>query len=249
MRVAVLTDVHANLPALEAALSAIQEERCDAIYHTGDAIGIGPFPAECLDRLLATPRMHLIMGNHDAWFAFGLPQPQPAWMSDGEVAHQQWVHAQLDPALRAVVARWPYVVQEEWEGVRVTLLHYALDATRHDFISIVREPTPADLDGIFAPYQAEVVFYGHHHPASDLHGRRRYVNPGSLGCSRKSIAHFAILDCRDGSYTLEHHVVPYDDTSLFVEMERRQVPERDFICRVFFARDHPGLAGSPSSVP
>ncbi len=82
MKVAVLTDVHANLPALEATLRAIEDAGCEAIYHTSDAIGIGPFPAECLTRLLATPRMRLIMGNHDAWFAFGLPQPQPAWMSD-----------------------------------------------------------------------------------------------------------------------------------------------------------------------
>ena len=74
MKVAVLTDVHANLPALEATLRVIEDAGCEAIYHTGDAIGIGPFPAECLARLLATPRMRLIMGNHDAWFAFGLPQ-------------------------------------------------------------------------------------------------------------------------------------------------------------------------------
>ena len=237
MKVAVLTDVHANLPALEAALGAIEHEHCDAIYHTGDAIGIGPFPAECLDRLLATPRMHLIMGNHDAWFASGLPRPQPSWMSDGEVAHQQWVHAQLDPGLRAVVARWPYVIHEEWEEVRVTLLHYVLDDTGQDFTAIVLDPTPVDLDRMFAAHRSELVFYGHHHPASDLHGRARYVNPGSLGCFDKPVARFAILQCTAGAYTLQHHAVPYDDTSLFEELERRQVPEREFISRVFFARN------------
>jgi predicted phosphodiesterase len=76
MRIAVFTDVHGNLPALEAALAAIERARCDAIYHTGDAIGIGPYPAECLDRLLHAPRVYCVMGNHDAWFAYGLPQPQ-----------------------------------------------------------------------------------------------------------------------------------------------------------------------------
>jgi predicted phosphodiesterase len=237
MKVAVLTDVHANLPALDAALSAIADAGCHAIYHTGDAIGIGPFPAECLARLLATPGMRLIMGNHDAWFAFGLPQPQPTWMSDGEMAHQQWTHAQLDPALRPVVAAWPYVVQDVWDGVRVTLLHYALDGSGREFIPIVREPTSVNLDRIFAPYQSHIVFYGHHHPASDLRGQQRYVNPGSLGCHRQAVARFTILNCGNGSYTLEHHAVPYDDTSLFAEIDRRQVPERDFICRVFFARD------------
>jgi hypothetical protein len=92
------------------AICAIERVGCDAIYHTVDAIGIGPYPAESLDRLLHTPRVRCVMGNHDAWFAYGLPQPQPSWMSEGEVAHQRWVHAALDPALRPVVARWPYVI-------------------------------------------------------------------------------------------------------------------------------------------
>ena len=46
MKIAVLTDVHGNLPALQIAMRAIRRERCDAVFHTGDAIGIGPFPAE-----------------------------------------------------------------------------------------------------------------------------------------------------------------------------------------------------------
>lgn len=45
-RIVIITDVHANLPALEAALAAIRADGATAIYHIGDAIGIGPFPAE-----------------------------------------------------------------------------------------------------------------------------------------------------------------------------------------------------------
>ena len=45
MRIAVMTDSHANLPALRTALKAIRKEGCDAVFHTGDAIAIGPYPA------------------------------------------------------------------------------------------------------------------------------------------------------------------------------------------------------------
>src|SRR5688572_9029442 len=110
MRVAVITDIHANLPALTAALTAIAREGYDLLVHTGDAIGIGPFPAECVERLLGTPNIRCLMGNHDAWFAHGLPSPRPAWMSEGEVTHQQWTHTQLDPTLRSVIMTWPYVL-------------------------------------------------------------------------------------------------------------------------------------------
>lgn len=82
-RIAVITDAHANLPALDAALAAIRGDGVAAVYHTGDAIGIGPFPAEVLDRLLHEPRMRSVMGNHDAWFAFGLPCPRLARMGEG----------------------------------------------------------------------------------------------------------------------------------------------------------------------
>src|SRR5215216_5717191 len=139
-KIAVITDAHANLPALDAALAAIAREGCDAIYHTGDAIAIGPYPAECLDRLAHTPKLHLLMGNHDAWFAHGLPSPRPDWLSDEELVHQIWTHQRLDPALRATVAGWPYVVREDFGGLAVTFLHYALAPSGRDFAPIVPDP-------------------------------------------------------------------------------------------------------------
>ncbi len=78
MKIAVLTDVHGNLPALQAVLRAIRREDADAIFRTGDAIGIGPFPAECLELLLSTSVVHLTCGNHDAWFSSGIPEPLSA---------------------------------------------------------------------------------------------------------------------------------------------------------------------------
>ena len=66
MRVVVITDVHANLPALKAVLESIRVEGYDALVHTGDAIAIGPYPAECLDLLLGVPNIRFVMGNHDA---------------------------------------------------------------------------------------------------------------------------------------------------------------------------------------
>lgn len=237
-RLAVMTDVHANLPALDAALAAIRAEGCDAIYHTGDAIGIGPYPAECLDRLLQTPNMRLVMGNHDAWFAFGLPRPQPAWMSDGEVAHQRWTHAQLDPALRAVVAAWPSAIYEDVGGRRVALAHYGLDASWRCCASLVKDPVPGDLDSLFATLRASaIVFYGHDHTPLDTIGRARYVNPGSLGCHHQPLARFAILTVTaDGSYDIARHAVPYDDRDLFRQFVAREVPERVFIRETFFGR-------------
>ena len=239
MKIVVFTDVHGNLPALQAALQAIRREGCDAIFHTGDSIGIGPYPAECLELLLDTPRMHLIMGNHDAWFAYGLPDPQPSWMSDGEVKHQQWVHSCIDTSLRTMVGEWPYLVQDIFEDIRVSFLHYGLTESQRDFVPIIRDPEPADLDELFSNPDSDIVFYGHHHPNSDIASKARYVNPGSLGCHTEPVARFAVLECRQNRYELEVRRISYDDSTLFLEFEKRKVPEREFIIRAFFGGRYP----------
>ena len=246
MKIAVLTDVHGNLPALQVALRAIEQENADAIFHTGDAIGIGPFPAECLELLLSTPHMSLICGNHDSWFSTGLPEPQPPWMSDGELKHQQWVHSCLDPSLRATVGEWPYLIQDVYEGIRVSFLHYGLAESQVDFKSIIKNPNPADLDNVFADIKSDLVFYGHDHSPSDLVGMARYVNPGSLGCHTEPIARFAILELRRRSYELKMRHITYDDSALFQHFESRNVPQRDFIYQAFFGGRHPQLRPEPN---
>ncbi len=228
MKIAVVTDLHANLPALRCALDAIRREGFDLIYHCGDVIGIGPHPAECLDLLLNTKNVRFIMGNHDAFFAFGIP-PE---MSAGE--NDRWTHSQLSPSLRVLMADWPFVETQVFEGVEVAFVHYGLQPSGRDFLGIVPRPTPPDLDGLFAGLPAHVLFYGHHHLASDLSGLARYVNPGSLGCFDRAIARYSILECRNRQFRLEHRAVPYADGGLFADFERRGVPERDFIYKAFF---------------
>lgn len=233
-KIAIFTDVHANWPALEAALQAIAPLNCDYLVHMGDAISIGPHPAETMACLLQTPNLHLIMGNHDAIFAFGIPRPRPAWMSESELAHEQWVQAQLRLDWRDQVAQWPFVLTETFAGVTVTFLHYALKATGRDFASIMKNPDAAALDTLFAPYPGDLIFYGHTHQLSDLTGQRRYVNPGSLGCHTQAVARFVILECHEGQYHLTHHAVPYDDAPLAAAFQERNVPDRKFIWKTFF---------------
>jgi predicted phosphodiesterase len=234
MRLIVFSDVHANLPALKAIHSAIQADGYDLAVHTGDVLAIGPFPAECLDLLLNMPRTRLIMGNHDAYFAFGIPRPLPPSMSDGEYQHQLWTHRQIDPRLRAVVAEWPFVIEQENEEVATTFLHYQMNESGYDYVPVTRHPGFGDLDQLFARQRPSLLFFGHDHDASDIQGRMRYVNPGSAGCFTKAVARYALVAFSKGNYTIEHRQVSYDDAELFQEFERCRVPERDFIYKAFF---------------
>ena len=237
MKIGVITDAHANLPALEAALHALRAEGCDAIVHVGDAIAIGPFPAECVELLRSTPNLECLMGNHEVYCVDGLPTPQPAYMSDGEVHHQRWTHAQITTSMRDWLAQWPFTLDRELEGVKVRFQHYGL-LSGHDFVFILANPTGADLDRIFGLHGAALVFYGHSHGDSDVQAPSgtRYVNPGSLGCHATALGRYCIATFARGQFVVEHRLVPYDDRVLFDAFEQRQVPERQFIYRTFFGR-------------
>jgi predicted phosphodiesterase len=236
-RIAVLSDVHANLPALDAALVNIARLGADVVYHTGDAIGIGPFPAECVDRLRNRPSTHLLMGNHDAWFAFGLPDESVTWMSAEEREHQDWVHAQLDPTLKQVVAAWPYASSLRIDGLRLDFLHYPLD-NAGDFHA-PQDLTPEGAAALFQLPTSTLVFFGHDHRAWDVTAAgTRFINPGSLGCCRDAVARFVIVEVETGgNYSLSFHGAPYDPRPVFHALESRLVPARDYIRHTFLPHD------------
>ena len=245
LRIAVFSDVHGNLPALKAALHQIQEDKVDSIYHLGDMIGIGPFPAECLDLWSKTPRTVSLMGNHDAFLVYGLPDPLPSSITPEEADHHRWIFSTVNPSLRLMVSAWPFSLVKQLGGLVVVFLHYALDETGRRYLSFLKNPEPSDLDSLFgrmdlgldAGMDVDLVLYGHDHRESDMVGKARYLSPGSLGCYSEAVARYLILEIdNDSECRITKHMVPYDDTSIFAELERRKVPARETICRSFFPR-------------
>lgn len=234
MKIAVITDAHANLPALTAALKAIDTEACDAIFHMGDAISIGPYPSECIDLMQRTPNFKSVLGNHDLYFVNSLPNPQPTWMSDGEVQHQLWTHKQLGDQRRSMIAQWPLIHEDMFEGVKTIFVHYGLTATGNDFRTVIHNPSGTDLDKMFAVFRTELLFFGHDHDPTDLMEKRRYINPGSLGCCSQAVARYTLAKFSDGRVDIQHCRVSYDDKELYEAFEERKVPEREFIYKVFF---------------
>ena len=65
MRIGIFSDVHSNLPALEAAIKAYESERIDRFICLGDVVGYGARPQECADRVRDLAAV-TILGNHDA---------------------------------------------------------------------------------------------------------------------------------------------------------------------------------------
>lgn len=237
MKIGIFQDVHANLPALQRALSYFHQMKCDKIVHVGDLIGIGPYPKEVMGLAMNSDNLTLIMGNHDYWYGFGLPNPQPSFMSEEELLHQRWTHHQIGNDYRHLVQKWKFV--EEWSlksGSNVGFQHYGYDQKANWFKAFLKEPDARKLDLLFIERHSDIIFYGHHHTASDIEGRCRYVNLGSAGCYSEPQVRLGVLNCTKEGWTLEKVTLDYDDNGLMEEFDRRKVPARDFVRANFITR-------------
>ena len=85
MRLAIFSDVHSNLPALEAVLADIEREGVDARYVLGDLVGYAPWPNEVLERLQAA-RIPVVMGNYDDGTGFDRDECGCAYIDPTEKA-------------------------------------------------------------------------------------------------------------------------------------------------------------------
>jgi predicted phosphodiesterase len=92
MRVLVLSDIHANLSALDAVLADAGE--FDAVWCLGDLVGYGPEPNECVERIRGLPNLVCLLGNHDA---AALGQIDTEVFNTEAKLSVQWTQAHLTP--------------------------------------------------------------------------------------------------------------------------------------------------------
>ena len=200
MRILVVADLHGNLAALEAMLA----EPHDALICLGDLVGFGPEPLACVRRIRSEARA-VVQGNHDHAMAEqqrapGGPEPFHSLAeATAPIARSELGAAEL--AYLGALPHWAFV---DLDGMRYMLVH----ATPRDPLYQPLGPDPAAWMAEVEGVDADVVLVGHTHVPFDLHvGRKRVVNPGSVGFPMDGDwrAGYAVID--DGVTTL--HRVPY----------------------------------------
>ncbi|HVL54798.1 MAG TPA: metallophosphoesterase family protein [Vitreimonas sp.] len=189
MRVAVLSDIHANLVALDAVLAAAGP--VDAIWHLGDVVGYGPDPDGVVDRLSSLQALG-VRGNHDAAACGGR---EIEWFNPEARAAMEWTRTAISPTTRAWLEALP---QHRVEGDFMLVHGSPRDPTWEYITSIA--VARANLGVLTARFG----LHGHTHvpiafreddgrvdaisPARDselrLDTRRALLNPGSVGQPR-----------------------------------------------------------------
>ena len=177
MRVAVISDIHGNLPALEAVLEEVRREKPDLTVSCGD-VASGPMPAETIDLLMSLRDIRFVRGNADDGLVDefdGKPAPPlPGPFAD-------WCASQITGAQRDFLASFEDLVTvDSVDGLgRVVFCH----ATPKNNVDVFTAETPVDrVRELFGDVDADLVVCGHTHMQFDRAvDRFRVVNAGSVG--------------------------------------------------------------------
>jgi putative phosphoesterase len=175
-RVAVIADIHGNLPALEAVLADVALEGPDLIISCGD-VASGPLPIETLDVLRALPHTRFVRGNADRSLVTAFDGGQ---LSDMPGPAADWCAAQLTREHRDFLASFSSKIPVVIDGLgRVLFCH---GSPRSD-VEMMTSKTPDErLRELTAGVDARVIVCGHTHmPFDRTVGRVRVINPGSVG--------------------------------------------------------------------
>ncbi len=181
-RVAVITDIHGNLPALEAALERIDRLDVESIYCGGDLVGYGPWPNEVCD-LIQERGISTIYGNYD--YAIGRDEEDCMCaypnQHDRELGQLSvyWTLEHTNRASKDYMRRLPFDLRFELGGRRVRLVH----GSPRKVNEYLFEDKPAKtFERIAAGSDCDVLVFGHtHKPWVHEYGGVLFVNCGSVG--------------------------------------------------------------------
>jgi putative phosphoesterase len=223
MKLALISDVHANLEALEAVLQAIAQDKVDLILHLGDLVGYNANPRECID-LICHEKVLCVAGNHDR------ASLDPTLAQDFNIIAYQaviWSGHQLSEKHKAFLQQLPVtqLIQDRYLACHGNPCSPDAYISHHFQGKRVLNMLRREL----AP--ATVCFFGHTHRRAvwyrDVRGKVAQlpiseqsvqldpenlylINPGSVGQPRNQIpmASYAVFDTVE--FVLHHKLVPYN---------------------------------------
>jgi putative phosphoesterase len=228
-RVAVITDVHANLPALDAALEAIRWMDVDRLLCGGDLVGYGPHPNEVC-RLVEDRSIPTIYGNYDWAIARDELDCGCAYVTEHDRALGQrsveWTLAHTDRRSKDFMRGLPFDLRFELGRKRVRLVHGSPRRV-HEYLF---EDKPArTFERIAAGADCDVLVFGHtHQPWVHEYGGVVFVNCGAVGKPKDGDARaaFALLELDEaGEVHASIERVPYDAEAVAREVAAAGLPD------------------------
>jgi|SRR5581483_4253859 predicted phosphodiesterase len=236
MRLAVLSDIHGNLLALEAVLNDLKAVGgADKTWILGDLCAFGPRPAECLQRIRDVPDVEVISGNTDRYLVTGQRsrvkvkeeadwQKLPDALREREAGYA-WTVARLSFADYEYLSKLHHELSLEAPGYGWVIGYHGAPG---DDERLLRPDTPDDelLDQML-DREGRLGFGGHTHLPMDRDlGRWRVINVGSVGLPNDAPrACYALVTFTDGAANVELRRVEFDLDALEKDLRQQGHPQ------------------------
>lgn len=226
MKVALIGDVHANLPALEAVLADAQQRGVEAVWNLGDFVGYGAFPDEVVQRLQQEGALSII-GNYDVK-VLKVKKKRKKWQHSKPPEKWfafNWAYDNLSKSSRDYLKSLPKERRLEIADKRVLLTHGS-PASSEEYVD---SNTPEErLRGLAEMAEADIVICGHSHRAfkQKVEGVW-FINTGSVGRPDDGDprACYAIMQLRPRFFQLRHYRPEYDVEETVAAIRERGLPE------------------------
>jgi len=222
MRIAVIADLHANLPALQAVLDDAAKIGCEAVYCVGDVVGRGPHPNEVVDELrrLAIPS---VQGNWDEAVGMDREQPGSAWASHeaeaAGLASLAWTAERMTDENRAWLRNLPTTLRVGIEGRSLFFFHGS-PLRSSEYLWADR---PSRHLARIASDEADDLFcFGHTHEAFHrVVGQSHFVAAGSVGCGDEADqrARYAVVYVGQPEIAVGFRPVEYDQRKVIADLQ------------------------------
>ena len=197
MRIAIFSDIHANLLALEAVLADIQRQHVDAVYCLGDLVGYATSPNEVIERI-RREQIPTVMGNYDDGVGFDRDECGCAYRDPEEKRRGDqsltWTKARVTPDNKAFLRSLLPEIRLSADARRLLLVH---GSPRRINEYLFEDRPLSSFQRLAAASNADVIAYGHtHKPYTKSVDHVLFVNVGSVGKPKDGDprACYAILD-------------------------------------------------------
>jgi predicted phosphodiesterase len=231
MRIAVLSDIHSNLVALEAVLAHLGT--VDAVWHLGDVVGYGPEPDAVVERLASIGAIG-VRGNHDAAAAGG---DEIDYFNPEARSAMEWTRRRITATTRDWLAAlperrvelevemvhgsprdpiWEYVTSLAVARAGIAVMSTTLGLHGHTHMPIAFAETDSRLE-VMAPSDGTTL---------ELEDRVALVNPGSVGQPRDGDARASYLVLDPERRSIAWHRVGYDIDAVVSAMHAAGLPDR-----------------------
>ncbi len=206
-RIAILADIHGNLPAFEAALKHVAQQSPDLILLAGDII-IGSPDSQACWQLAVSLGCPMLRGNHERYAShYGTPKALPLW-SQQQFAPLQWSVAQLSEQERQQMENLPL----QYRLPEAPGLFFVHASERDDHDTVASYTPETRLSEMFPTAREPYLIRAHNHYGQVRVWQNRFIiTCGSVGLPLDShpTAQYLLLDQQKSGWNIQHMAVPY----------------------------------------